>query len=809
VVAEIRSHREPFVWLRLDSFDGEDSISVGNKFAVAFARSHGSSVFGHGAPIEHTIEKLKQFHELFGRLVIVVSAAQYNVSAVDAIRSLAHFGSDVVLVVSESTSDELLAVWSADRVVEAAELELTEEEAHELASGILLRPDRIIEVLSSKGSRFGEYVAAVRLEAGLPPLLEPEPDGYSMAGGALNELPADLLISSLRRRGASIEAFEVCVRWSPEMATELVREAAPQYVTNGLTRRLCRQLELLPDSTRTQSDDLMRWWFGALTSENRHGTIRPLVEKVLAEREAPELRALYAAAFPGPGLLHETHRALLAAETPVTLRMHGFALGQQATGDDGMPFLMKALRMAEALSDFDQVVAAATDISNYNIRKGRYRDGAEWAKWALDQYYIKGGNDELRRLAAISLQVYVRILTDDIVGLDKMVQQLRISDEWAGMPTAEGLVSTIGDWHVVTGDLHGAEVMYRRNLLSLSREHYHLAALDLIPVLNRLGKLSEARIVGSRARTITRASDDVTRALGVLASALSDVNGDASAAEHGLTGVLSVLGTGTEAQRLAQAAIVLAGLRLERGDAQGALQALRHGEAGLSELGESGWRLFAGGCGSVERLRAMWTGERQQPNVGLSVMGAPTLRIGSRKVALTNRNAECLTAIADSADGLSLEKLTLCLYGDAGALGTAKALVSRLRNTIPITSRPYKIAVPFRADFLEIIDHLGRGQVRQAVSLYQGPLLPESDAPAIVELRERIDESLRQAVLVSADAEATIELANRTGGGDLELLEASYRHLPKNDPQSPLLLARIRQLRRDWGSDELQSPKSR
>lgn len=134
-------------------------------------------------------------------------------------------------------------------------------------------------------------------------------------------------------------------------------------------------------------------------------------------------------------------------------------------------------------------------------------------------------------------------------------------------------------------------------------------------------------------------------------------------------------------------------------------------------------------------------------------------------------------------------------------LGTAKALVSRLRDQLPIESRPYRIGVPFTADFLELQEHLRAGRVRQALNLYKGPLLPGSEAPAVVELREHIDESLRQAVLASGDAEAMIELANRTDAGDLELLEAAFELVPQNDPQSPLLRARIRQVRRDWESE--------
>jgi hypothetical protein len=800
LVAEVRSIRQSIIWLKLDDLDADDPVSVGNKFALAFSESVGSSVFGLGVPIGHTVMQLHRIHSLFGPLVVVVSAGQKNVEAVHRIRSLAELGSSVCIIVPEATSDRILSAWAPSRVLEARELFLTSEEAVDLASGAI-PPDDVPELLACCQGRFAAFVAAVRSTAGLPPVLEPEPNGFSLSGDQFEQLPAGLLVSSLRRRGASMEAFEVCVRLAPELAGDVIAEAAAQYVGNGLSKRLLRQLELIPHEILERSDELLRWWFAVHTSENRHATVRSTVERVLAIREAPELRALYAAAFPSPDLVKETSRAVLALETPVTLRMHGFALGQQSAGTSGMAFLMKALRLAEALGDVDQVVAAATDISNFNIRKGQYHDGAEWAKWALEHYYKNGGRDELRRLAAVSLLLFVKLLTNDLVGAESLAEQLQVSDDLLGTPTSEGMVSTVGDWHAVRGEHAAAEVTYRRSLEALPREHYHLVALDLIPVLKRLGKSAEARSIGHRARTITRASDGITAALGLLASSLSESDFSRQDAEAALEETISVLGDGSEAHRLAQACMALASMRLERGDIAGAIRALDSGYVGLRELGVSGWHLLAPRDSDVARLRALLLGDGDQPQARLSLLGASGLRVGQKEVRLTSRNAECLSVIASRPEGVTLDQLTIHLYGERGSTGTAKALVSRLRSTIPLTSRPYKIGVPVRADFLELIEHLKRGRVRQALSLYRGQLLPESVAPAIVELREQIDESLRQAVLRSGDAEAMLELVNRTDAGDLELLEEAYRHLPKNDPQSPLLRARIRQVRRDWAAE--------
>lgn len=87
-----------------------------------------------------------------------------------------------------------------------------------------------------------------------------------------------------------------------------------------------------------------------------------------------------------------------------------------------------------------------------------------------------------------------------------------------------------------------------------------------------------------------------------------------------------------------------------------------------------------------------------------------------------------------------------------------------------------------------------------ALSLCKGPLLPESDAPGVVEAREHIEESLRQAVLASRDPEALIHLATRNDG-DLELWEEAARWLSSNDPRRPLVNARIRRIRRSWEDD--------
>jgi hypothetical protein len=90
---------------------------------------------------------------------------------------------------------------------------------------------------------------------------------------------------------------------------------------------------------------------------------------------------------------------------------------------------------------------------------------------------------------------------------------------------------------------------------------------------------------------------------------------------------------------------------------------------------------------------------------------------------------------------------------------------------------------------------LQEGRVREALTLYRGPLLPASDAEGVVETRHMLEASLRQAVLASGDVEALMDLANRLGD-DLEVWEAALRAMPDTDPRYPLAQARAEHLGR-------------
>jgi hypothetical protein len=156
-----------------------------------------------------------------------------------------------------------------------------------------------------------------------------------------------------------------------------------------------------------------------------------------------------------------------------------------------------------------------------------------------------------------------------------------------------------------------------------------------------------------------------------------------------------------------------------------------------------------------------------------------------------------MALLAQHPEGLSAQQLLLLLYGEKGNPGTLRATLSKLRTLLPIASRPYRLTVSYRADFLRVESLLKEGRLQEAVEFYRGELLPDSEAPGIALTRETLHESLRQAVLVLGDTRALLTLAERLDD-DLELWEAALEGLAEDDPKRALVQARVERIRRAW-----------
>ena len=91
--------------------------------------------------------------------------------------------------------------------------------------------------------------------------------------------------------------------------------------------------------------------------------------------------------------------------------------------------------------------------------------------------------------------------------------------------------------------------------------------------------------------------------------------------------------------------------------------------------------------------------------------------------------------------GMSGEELARALYGVHGSEVTVRAEIARLRRRLGplVASQPYRLVADVHADFLEVEWMARRGALAAARDIYVGPLLPDSDVPAIAAARARLE----------------------------------------------------------------------
>lgn len=134
---------------------------------------------------------------------------------------------------------------------------------------------------------------------------------------------------------------------------------------------------------------------------------------------------------------------------------------------------------------------------------------------------------------------------------------------------------------------------------------------------------------------------------------------------------------------------------------------------------------------------------------------------------LSLRHSEILVLLAAHPAGLSADGLAVRLHPGTLSDVTVRAEVSRLRRAVPDLlggSRPYRLAVPLRTDADDVRDALARGDVHAAVVGYGGPLLPRSQAPGVVALREELDAEVRAAVEATDDVAAVLAWTRTPSG---------------------------------------------
>ena len=182
----------------------------------------------------------------------------------------------------------------------------------------------------------------------------------------------------------------------------------------------------------------------------------------------------------------------------------------------------------------------------------------------------------------------------------------------------------------------------------------------------------------------------------------------------------------------------------------------------------------------------------------LSMLGRSEITLDGVTITMAPRQVELLAVLSLHPDGLNLEQLHDRLHGERAILpSTTKAEISHVRHVLgaQVLNRPYRLAGPVWADHVEVLDAVRRGDVDAAVARYRGPLLPMSEAPAIVDHRNLLEVALIDAVVRAGSPDTLAGLAERVPHVEF-LQELVVARLPGGDHRRSIALGRLDALRR-------------
>ncbi|MFI0234887.1 GAF domain-containing protein [Streptomyces sp. NPDC017086] len=146
------------------------------------------------------------------------------------------------------------------------------------------------------------------------------------------------------------------------------------------------------------------------------------------------------------------------------------------------------------------------------------------------------------------------------------------------------------------------------------------------------------------------------------------------------------------------------------------------------------------------------------------------LTLCGRRIRLSRRHSEILVLLSRHPEGLSGDELLCALYADESVTPvTLRAELTRLRRLLGpglLASRPYRLTATVESDASVVERRLETGALTAAVQGYAGPLLPGSQAPAVVRLRERLAGGLRTALIAHGDPDLLADWAHAQWGED-------------------------------------------
>jgi len=766
-------------WLSLPERVRDDPVGQGNALARAVNQLTGESLLPHALPYKAHLQLLRQYRHDLQPLWIAVSNADVAPSFAAELVTLQDQGYRV-LIAFESGHAPQVEGLSRCQMVGPEVLHVTRDEA-DLVLPAGLPEDQAEAIYSESGGRFTQLASLASEAARLPRLPVPSPHGPILPRQRSEAVDIPLAVLALRREGRQLEALELAVRGAPDMVDELLRTAGPAYQDEGALPRLHLLLSSLPQPYRSQERTL-EWRFLAAAASNESASLMDEVDAFLEGFDAPDLRARRAGFDIHDRGFGLAESAVRSRRTPLTLWQYGRLHPDLARGAE---LLKESVQLAEERGTPYDVARNAGSLASRLVELGQYRRGASWAQYALQVFDQNGLRDGARRLRLFNELAVARILTGDLAGLRRGLEDSQASIEGSLPDMAASYRSTLAWFEQASGRPEVALELMRATYEGSPRVSKTRFAYQLVRCLNEFGRSDEARRVADEAMELSGAAIEKPRLWGLLAWGMANT---ASTEDEVAGALLDVM----LARELPAEQRVSAALHYLLVAPDGWHRLPADVVEVLKGLHPVALRVLSGPAALFQRVWDAIVPVRAE--LRLEFLGRVGCRLNGKEVALAPRLAEIALALALHPDGLTRQRLNDFLAPDTGVGLSAsgmRATLTRLRGLLPVSEAPYRFTVGYTADILDARNHLLDKRVREAITLLRGPLLPGSEAYGVEEQRWILEEELRQAALAAADPDALFDLADRLGD-DPELWSATVEALPPGDPRRALARARLR-----------------
>jgi len=768
------------VWIELGKEVMDRPAAVGNAFSDAMQAALGL-LLPLGMDWQVLTELWSKQAHLFQPMTIAITGADRAPGFVTRLMDCSSV-EDHWFLAGENLDE--FDLRQAERSLHASDLCLSEEDfspafveqvGQEALNRAIEESEGVFERLLIRLHQEGVIPEPVRPSSRGPRLLLPEPV-------ALNPEEA---LSHLIEKGFWKEALAIATSHAKERAGEILAAGAGYYFlghgdASGLYEILLNLVE------RGYADEeVLLWLVGAAQRLGKHEGLRDTVEAYLAKNEAPRLRAVYAGSLaPRELRLREARRAAAARKDEITL----YFLGSELRDTE---LLLEALRLAEKRGSTYAAIRNAKALGIAFSQKGRLLEAHHYKRYAYTLMQSERLVDPIARITAVNSYLYSGLLLGNpepglIEELTAFVNQHALGGWWRAAMT------TLIEYSWVKGDLEEARNILDRLWGRAARKDRALLAPFAAHALRSWGEPRLALDLAREALTFSHEGSEFARAQAETALGMAKFGEKKEASlehlerAHGAFSKMSV-----EPPYKLKFYLVAALHALGRQEeAQGIL---RQVSPLVTALHDSALQLFL----PPEALPLLGRAAK----LSFNFLGGCHALLEGAPLELRLSYAEILTLLALHPNGLSLGELA-ALYRDSVSLSTVKSTLSRLREIVPLASKPYRIAVEWSADFVRLVELVRSGRVTQALDMYQGPLLPGSAAPGIEEQRIVIEETLRAAVLDRGDGPQVFNLAERLRD-DLEVWEAARDRLLPGDSRRVIAEAQVRRLQKDYGLNRL------